>query len=328
VIARPAPVIKPFDSRSSAGPSRPRKAPPTVFDTNDALLVHDLGFDDSKLMREPERAPVAMLPLAMMLILGLLLGFGAGYVVGDRAQAPADDSVTAASATGEEARPSSEPAPAGTTSPPARDSTEEPVTPSRPANAPTAPGDAASAAPPSASGSTGARPTPAPAPRRGRLVVRSTPSGAGVTVNGDWRGRTPLPLEDLGFGKYTVRVVQPGYQVAREVVTLSAAQPERTLSLRLNRQAAAPPATRSAPAAKPAAPRTFTGSVFVDSRPRGALVLLDGKEYGRTPLSIPDVPVGSHIIRLELADHRFWTNSIRVTAGQSTPVTGSLEPIR
>jgi hypothetical protein len=68
--------------------------------------------------------------------------------------------------------------------------------------------------------------------------------------------------------------------------------------------------------------------VFVDSRPRGATVSIDGKEYGKTPIRIPDIPIGSHVVRLELADHRFWTTSIRVTAGKDTPVTGSLEPIR
>src|SRR6185503_9302326 len=46
---------------------------------------------------------------------------------------------------------------------------------------------------------------------RGRLVVQSTPSRAAVTIDGKWRGRTPLTLDDLPFGTYVVRVVQPGY---------------------------------------------------------------------------------------------------------------------
>jgi hypothetical protein len=57
-------------------------------------------------------------------------------------------------------------------------------------------------------------------------------------------------------------------------------------------------------------------------------VLIDGKPVGTTPASIPDIPIGSHVVRLELADHRAWTTSTRVTAGEQARVTGSLERIR
>jgi hypothetical protein len=56
--------------------------------------------------------------------------------------------------------------------------------------------------------------------------------------------------------------------------------------------------------------------------------LIDGKPAGTTPASIPEVPIGSHVVRLELADHRAWTSSTRVTAGEQVRVTGSLERIR
>ena len=70
------------------------------------------------------------------------------------------------------------------------------------------------------------------------------------------------------------------------------------------------------------------GSVYVDSRPRGARVLIDGKFVGTTPLSVPEVAIGSHVVRLELPDHLAWTRSVRVAAGDAVRVTGSLEPIR
>jgi hypothetical protein len=57
-------------------------------------------------------------------------------------------------------------------------------------------------------------------------------------------------------------------------------------------------------------------------------VLVDGRQMGTTPASIPEIAIGSHVIRLELADHRAWTTSTRVTAGQETRVSGSLERIR
>jgi hypothetical protein len=49
---------------------------------------------------------------------------------------------------------------------------------------------------------------------------------------------------------------------------------------------------------------------------------------GTTPVSIPEIPIGSHVVKLELPDHRVWTASTRVTTGQETRVTGSLELIR
>jgi hypothetical protein len=57
-------------------------------------------------------------------------------------------------------------------------------------------------------------------------------------------------------------------------------------------------------------------------------VLINGKAMGTTPVAIPDVPIGSHIVRLQLPDHRDWTTTTRVVAGQESRVTGSLEPIK
>src|SRR3712207_8777537 len=50
----------------------------------------------------------------------------------------------------------------------------------------------------------------------GRLVVQSTPSAANVTIDGRWRGRTPLTLGTLPFGTHNVRVVRQGYEVFSE----------------------------------------------------------------------------------------------------------------
>jgi hypothetical protein len=177
-------------------------------------------------------------------------------------------------------------------------------------------------------------------------VVTSTPSKAGVLVNGRWRGRTPLTLNRLKFATYAVRVVQTGFPPARQEVKLTADDPVQSISVRLERgasrgaspaRAAAPPASAAPqpPAAGrsaqlPAAPESagkFAGSIYVDSRPRGARVLIDGRASGTTPALIPDVRIGSHVVRLELADHRPWTASARVEAGKEVRVTGSLERI-
>jgi len=286
----------------------------------------------------PDRRGFGLVPVSLVVVLALLVGFAAGYAVRGRAPLPESTAAGGAQAgEGETARDSTpQPYSEQTVTPPAAPSAsaQQATAGSSPA-----PREEPVAADPSA---TSGRPTtPAsPVATTGRVDVRSTPSNAGVTVNGEWRGRTPLTIADLGFGSHVVRVVQPGYMTAREEVNLSASSPSRELSFRLQR--AAPPQTpaptrQPAPARQPArAPATqppagpvkYTGSLYVDSRPRGARVLVNGKFMGTTPVRIPDVPIGSQIVRLELPNYRFWTTTTRVAAGQEARVTGSLEPIR
>jgi hypothetical protein len=272
--------------------------------------------------REP-REGLRMLPLALTLIAGLLLGFAAGYFVGGR------DLASREAARLDDSTPSTAAQPG---QPAGREWSEQTVAP--PAGSSGAPATRPPSAPPpvpsespEASAPAAARSEPPPAaPTRGRLVVESTPSRAGVTLNGRWRGRTPLAIENLPFGRYVVRIVQPGYTVAREQVALSRAQAERTVTFTLQPERG----TRAAaPAAAPQpASSESNGVLFVDSRPRGAQVFVDGRLVGATPLRMPDVPIGSHVVRLELTGHRRWSTSASVSAARETRVTGSLDPIQ
>ena len=300
-----------------------------------------------------DRQRLEMLPLALVLGLGLVIGYAAGYVVGNREQPQL------ASAPTETQRPAS-PSQSGATS---RD-TQAPTTGSAAPRAATEqvvpqarPAPPLASAPPSAAPTSGIPPsrpasTPAAAPRAataGRLVVTSDPAKANVTINGRWRGRTPLTVDPLRFGKYEVRVVQPGYEVARERFALSAASASKTIDVALRQ---ARPATKpsSAEAPKPRASQTppsrtspkppppvpslssklaaRTGELYVDSRPQGATIFVDGKEVGITPLRLEGQRVGAHHVQLVLTDHSTWTTTTKVEAQGVARVTGSLERIR
>jgi hypothetical protein len=280
----------------------------------------------------PHRPGPSWIAAALLVGLALLVGFVAGQMI-DPAGDP--DATTTAQAD----PPPSAPAPADSTSPAAPAAADD-RSGTPPVQAGASEGAAPVASPPAPEPRTTPPPEPPPSvPRTGTLRVRSTPAGASVTVDGKWRGRTPLTLEDVAFGRREVRVVQQGYAVATEGVTLSPDAPSRSLSVRLERtRAATPPAAPSrtqkpAPSRtqKPAAPaRTtgYTGTIYVDSLPRGAEVFVNGRSVGTTPLLVPEVPVGSQIVRLQLEDHRTWSTSVRVVAGQQVKVSGSLERIR
>jgi serine/threonine protein kinase len=286
--------------------------PMEPMDPMEPAVLHEL--------RE-SREPMRVLPLAVMLVAGLLVGFVAGYAVGTRGEPGAGGSAAAQ--------------PAGTAWSEAK---VDPAAAPSPALSPAeTPAPAAAPAPPAAVAT------------RGTIVVRSTPARAGVVVDGVWRGRTPLTLSDLALGTHTIRIAERGYSRESREITLSAAQNSQDIQVSLaatatsttgsTRPAPARPrpqpapsrSARPAPAAPPrpaAGPTQYTGTLYVDSRPRGARVFVDGRAVGVTPLQLGDIPVGSRVIRLELPNHRTWTDSKRVVAGETTRVSGSLEQIR
>ena len=286
-----------------------------------ASLIHDP--DEPAALDRLERDRTRLLPYAVTLVFGLLAGFAADEFIRARLPAAQIAPVPAAVARTEP------PVASGPATPDkAGQYSEQKVTPATP---PAAAPNATTAPPPvpDENGAAGSSRPPA-AVRRGTLVVRSTPSRASVTVNGSWRGRTPLTLDDLAFGKYVVRVVQPGFRIAREDVTLNARDAAHTVTARLEREsrnavappAAAPPSSRATEVAPPV---SYTGSLYVDSRPRGATVLVDGRSIGQTPVMLPNVSVGAHVVRIEMTGKKPWTSSTRVASGEIARVTGSLE---
>ena len=204
--------------------------------------------------------------------------------------------------------------PTASGAPIARNETEVTVAP--PATPPEAAPPPVEAAPPPAPA---VLPPPAPprpdAPVRaavpvGRLVVRSVPSGALVTVDGRRAGETPASVRDLALGPHSVQVARPGYVPETVRVTLSTSTPSRTISVPLRA------------GVSQTAPRT--GSIYLESRPRAARVLIDGRYVGTSPLLVPELSPGSHTVRFELAGYTTSTSTVAVKAGEQTRVSLTL----
>jgi len=155
-------------------------------------------------------------------------------------------------------------------------------------------------------------PAPVAPATRGRVLVRSVPAGARVMISGRARGTTPATVRDLPFGTYNVTVSRTGYRTRIQRVTLSRNQPARDITVDLVPTAPAP-ATAT------------TGSVYIDTRPTGAQVTIDGRVVGTAPMRIPDLAPGAHTIRFDLAGHKSLTTTVVVRAGQQVPVRVSLE---
>jgi hypothetical protein len=166
--------------------------------------------------------------------------------------------------------------------------------------------------------------------RPGRLVVRSDPSGALVTIGGRLLGETPVVLDDLPLGTHDVRVARPGHVPRTERVTLAAGSPTRSLSVTL--QPGLPTTPTPAVAGIEAQSRGATGgvdprtrgSIDVDSRPRGARVLVDGRFVGHAPLRVADIAAGEHQITLELGGYHSATGRVQVEPGRAQPLRVTL----
>jgi hypothetical protein len=144
-----------------------------------------------------------------------------------------------------------------------------------------------------------------------------------VFVDGREQGKTPLAVRELSPGAHRVRVVRDGYATEERRISITASRPAQSVTVPLSPVRAAesrPPA----PAASGTVGRYF-GALAVESRPPGASVFVDGKLVGTTPIQLPSVNAGEHVVRLEREGYRRWSSSVRVVASELNRVTASLE---
>jgi hypothetical protein len=101
-------------------------------------------------------------------------------------------------------------------------------------------------------------------PLPGRLSLTSEPTGAAVSVNGQFRGETPLELDLPAGPSHAVKATKAGHDAAEAAVTLARGE-ARPLLLRLTAQ---------------------EGEVQIASEPPDAEVFVDGQPRGRTSRTV------------------------------------------
>jgi serine/threonine-protein kinase len=227
---------------------------------------------------------------------------------------------------------------------PAAPPPETSAQPTPPAPTPPRPAPAA-AAPTPAAPATRETPAPAKAPAKvattpdapakatsvvatGRMLIRSTPAGAQVAVNGVASGVTPLVLRNLPFGSYTIRLTLSGHVPSDHSVVLNAQHEAQSLEVTLQEGQGAPisqGAGAAAPTGRGAPIAAKLGSLSIESRPAGATVFFNNQRLGQTPLALNDLPAGPGTVRLELEGYRSWSSTVAVTAGTRSRVAASLE---
>lgn len=138
--------------------------------------------------------------------------------------------------------------------------------------------------------------------RSGFLIINSEPQGAEVWLNNESTGEVTPFRRKLAIGdEMPYRLSLPLYHDEAGMVTVD--QPRKELQFAL---------------------RPAFGSVTVTSTPSGALVFLDEKQVGQTPLTLDRIASGSHSLRLQAPQYAVERRNVSVADGQTTNMAVTL----
>ncbi len=142
-------------------------------------------------------------------------------------------------------------------------------------------------------------------PPPGSLTVQTTPPGLQVTIAGKPVGASPVTVS-LPAGEYRVALAAPDGRQRDFAVTLAAgASLVRDVEM-------APPAAAAAP----------TGGLRVDTEPSRQIVLVDGIERGYSPISVPALTPGEHLVVVRTAGGNV-RRTIQVRPGETVSLVVS-----
>ncbi len=143
----------------------------------------------------------------------------------------------------------------------------------------------------------------------GSIYAQSSPAGAAIYLNGNFKGYASLTIPDLAPGSYSIKAVLNGYTPDVQTVHVYAGS---TTPYYPSLQPSPPP------------PRQ-TGTVTVTSQPGAAFIYVDGNYQGKAPLTTTQY-TGSHSFRLSLSGYNDYTQTLYVNAGTNQQLNAILTP--
>ena len=129
-------------------------------------------------------------------------------------------------------------------------------------------------------------------PADGLVAIVSTPSGAGVTVNGAYRGETPLEVALEPGRRHQIRARKVGYAAAAKTIAVTSGQQER-VALALPR---------------------LQGELTIQTQPSDAMLWIDGVAHG-TAAGVRTLPAMPHDIEIKKEGYASFRKTVTPQPG-------------
>ncbi len=141
-------------------------------------------------------------------------------------------------------------------------------------------------------------------PANAKLLVNSVPRGANVTVNGRYRGQSPLTLDLAPDVNYEIGLSKAGYGITSRKVRLEAAASD-SITVDLSAR---------------------TGTLTVNVQPADATVYVDGQARGTgsTTLSLSSAP---HRIEVRKSGYEPWSRTVTPRPGYPQTLSARLRSL-
>jgi len=139
----------------------------------------------------------------------------------------------------------------------------------------------------------------------GSMDLSSIPDGASVTVDTEYKGTTPLTLSGLDPGTYNVTFSKFGYERLSTPVSVqsgSASEVNATLVM-------------------------LAGSLFVNTTPAGARLVIDNTPAGISPATLTNLQQGNHTLNVTMDGFVPQLIPVQIVAGQTTGIDVNLAAV-
>ena len=144
--------------------------------------------------------------------------------------------------------------------------------------------------------------TPAPPRKRvGSIYINTEPKNAFVKVDGESYRLSPTTVEDISPGNHLVEVSKDGF------VTIS-----KTVEVMIDEMTNVDFDLNTVP------------KLSISSEPSGALIKINGKETGKTPISIIELDPGNYTVGISFYSYEDFTRSFLLVPGDTLDITANL----